>query len=259
MKGFEPRIICFLCKWCSYTCVDQAGVGRIQYPPNLFVVRVLCSGRIDPAIILGTLANGADGVMVTGCSIGGVNCVAGNPQTKRKFTLTERLVEKGGLEHGRLMLDWVSASDGKRFADTANEFTEQVRKLGPSPLSGGSPNPNLTLNMKAATEAAENFRLRALVGKEEKLTTESNVYGDQLTQNEFDQEMAEAVEYEYQRHWIHLALLEEPSSVKKLSEKLGIEPRKILKHIVVMRQRGWVEVKEIQGKTPFYRALEVLP
>lgn len=257
MKEFEPRIVCFLCKWCSYTCVDLAGVGRVQYPPNLLVVRVLCSGRIDPALVLGALAVGIDGVAVTGCNIGGVNCVAGNPQTKRKFSLTERLVKKGGLEPGRLMLDWVSASDGQRFATTMGKFTEQVRKLGPSPLSGDSPDPNLLLNVRAARAAAEDFRLRALVGKEEKVITEGNVYGDRLTQEEYDEKMAEAVESEFERHRIRLALLEEPTSVKKLSEILGMEPRKVLRHIVVMRQRGWVDVRDIQGASPIYRAQEV--
>lgn len=257
MTEFEPRIVGFLCKWCSYTCADLAGVSRIQYPPNLRVVPVMCSGRIDPAIILGILAEGADAVMITGCKIGGVNCITGNSQAKRKFSLTKRLVQKAGLEHGRLRLEWVSASDEQRFARLVVEFTEQVRELGPSPLSGDSPDLNLLLNMRAAKAAAEDFRLRELVGKEEKLVTEGNVYSELYTQEEFDEVMAEAVESEYARHRIRLALLEEPTSVKKLSERLSIDSRKVLEHIVAMRQRGWVDVREIRGSSPIYRALEV--
>lgn len=257
MKEFEPRIVGFLCKWCSYTCADLTGVSRIQYPPNLRVIRVMCSGRVDPAIILGILAEGADGVMIIGCKIGGVNCATGNPQVKRKFSLTRRLVEKAGLEPGRLMLEWMSASDELRFARLVAEFTEQVRELGPSPLSGDSPDPNLLLNVRAARAAAEDFRLRELVAKEEKLVTEGNVYGDLVTQEELDDVIAEAVESEYVRHRIRLALLEEPTSVKKLSERLGMDSRKVLDHVVAMRLRGWLEVQEIRGISPIYRVLEV--
>lgn len=257
MTEFEPRIVGFLCKWCSYTCADLAGVSGIQYPPNLRVVRVMCSGQIDPAIVLSVLAWGADGVMVIGCKIGGVNCIPGNPQAKRKFSLTKRLLEKAGLEPGRLRIEWLSASDERRFARLVEEFTEQVRELGPSPLSGDSPDLDLHLNIQAAKAAAEAFRLRELVGKEEKLVAEGNVYGEPVKQEELDDLMAEAVESEYLRHKIHLALLEEPMSVKELSEKWGMDSRKVLEHIVAMRLRGWVEVQEIRGRSPIYRAQEV--
>lgn len=257
MTEFEPRIVGFLCNWCSYAGADLAGVSRIQYPPNIRVIRVMCSGRVEPPLVLGLLAEGFDGIMITGCHIGDCHYISGNLQAKRKFVLTRRLVEKAGLKPGRLRLEWVSASEGQRFARLVREFTEQIRELGPSPLSGESPDPNLLLNMQAARAAAEDFRLRALVGKEEKLVTEGNVYGELSTQEEFDEVMAEAADSEYARHRIRLALMEEPTSVKKLSERLGIDPRSVLEHIVVLRQRGWVDIQEIRGSSPIYRVLEV--
>jgi len=255
--AFEPNLIGFLCNWCSYAGADLAGVSRIQYPPNLRVIRVMCSGRVDPAIVLGILAEGADGVMIAGCHIGDCHYIDGNLQAKRKYELARRLVESAGLEPGRLRLEWVSAAEGQRFADLVREFTEQVRKLGPSPLSGDPPDPALLLNVQAARAAAEGFRLRALVGKEEKLVTEGNVYDDQLTQEEWDEVMAEAVESEYTRHRIRLALMENPTSVKKLSDRLGIESQTILECIVAMRQLGWVDIQELRGSSPIYMAVEM--
>ena len=257
MTEFEPRIIGFLCNWCSYAGADLAGVSRIEYPPNIRVIRVMCSGRVEPPLVLGLLAEGVDGVIITGCHIADCHYISGNLQAKRKFALTKRLVEKAGLELGRLSLEWVSASEGQRFARLVREFTDQVRALRPSPLSGDSPDPDLLLNMRAAKAAAEGFRLRALVGKEEKLVTEGNIYGDLFMQEEFDEVMTEAVDSEYARHRIRLALMEEPTSVKKLSERLGMDPRRVLEHIVTLRLRGWVDIQEIRGSSPIYRVLEV--
>jgi len=255
--AFEPRIVGFLCNWCSYAGADLAGVSRIQYPPNLRVIRVMCSGRVDPSVVLSILAEGADGVMITGCHIGDCHYIDGNLQAKRKYALTRHLAEKAGLEPGRLNLEWVSASEGQRFANLVREFTEQVRVLGPSPVSGDSPDPALQLNLNAAKAAAEGFRLRALVGKEEKLVTEGNIYGEEVSQEEWDQMMTEAVETEFTRHRIHLALKEHPTSVKALSERLGLPSKEILEHVVALRQRGMVDIQEIRGSSPIYMALEV--
>lgn len=257
MTIFEPRIIGFLCNWCSYAGADLAGVSRTQYPPNIRIIRTMCSGRVEPSMVLDLLTKGADGVMVTGCHIGDCHYLDGNIQARRKFALTRRLLAKTGLELERIRLEWVSAAEGQRFAQLVKDFTEQVRSLGRSPLSGESPDRRLLTNLIAAKRASEEFRLRALVAKEEKLVNEGNVYGKRFEQDEFDEEIEVAVQEEYDRERIRLALLEEPASIKKLSEKIGIEPRKILNHIVALRQRGWVEMKRIEGSSPIYAVLEV--
>ena len=257
MTEFEPHIIGFLCNWCSYAGADLAGVSRFQYPQNIRIIRVMCSGRVDSPLVLGLLAEGVDGILITGCHIGDCHYISGNLQTKRKFALMKRLMGKAGLEPGRLRLEWVSAAEGLRFAQLVKEFTDQVRVLGPSPLSGSEPDPDLLLNMRAARAAAEDSRLRALVGKEEKLVSEGNVYGEQITQEDFDDVMAGAIDAEFARQRIRLALLEEPMSVKELSERLGMEPRRVVEHVVAMRQRGWVDTQEIRESSPIYKALEV--
>lgn len=132
--SWEPKLVGFLCTWCSYTGADLAGTARLKYPPNLRVIRVMCSGRIDPNFILDALAKGADGVLVCGCHPGDCHYVEGNYKCMRRLPVTRMLVEQMGIEPGRVRLEWVSASEGERFTRVVNEFTEQVRSLGPLKL-----------------------------------------------------------------------------------------------------------------------------
>jgi coenzyme F420-reducing hydrogenase delta subunit len=133
-NAFEPKIVGFLCNWCSYAGADLAGTSRTGYPQNLRIIRVPCSGRVDPLFVLKAFQDGADGVMVLGCHPGDCHYQQGNYIARRRYALMHRLLEFTGLETGRLFIDWVSASEGKRFADVAAAFTERVRSLGPSPL-----------------------------------------------------------------------------------------------------------------------------
>ena len=129
---FEPRIVGFLCNWCSYTGADLAGTSRIKYAPNLRVIRVMCSARVDPSFVLKSLAAGADGVLVCGCHPGDCHYSEGNYKALRRMRLLARCIEGFGIEKERVRLEWVSASEGKRFADIVNEMTERIRELGPS-------------------------------------------------------------------------------------------------------------------------------
>jgi len=131
---FEPRIVGFLCNWCSYTGADLAGTSRIQYAPNVRVIRVMCSARIDPSFVLKALQDGADGVLICGCHPGDCHYSEGNYKMMRRFPLLKRLLVAYGIEDERVRLDWVSASEGQRFADIVNDMTERVRALGPSPV-----------------------------------------------------------------------------------------------------------------------------
>lgn len=129
---FEPRIVGFLCNWCSYTGADLAGTSRIKYAPNVRVIRVMCSARVDPSFVLKSLAAGADGVLVCGCHPGDCHYSEGNYKALRRMRLLARCIEGFGIEKERVRLEWVSASEGKRFADIVNEMTERIRELGPS-------------------------------------------------------------------------------------------------------------------------------
>jgi F420-non-reducing hydrogenase iron-sulfur subunit len=133
---FEPKILGFLCNWCSYAGADLAGVSRLQYPPNIRVLRVMCSARVNPIFILKALLGGVDGVLISGCHPGDCHYMKGNYYTRRRITAIKRLLDTVGIEPDRVRLEWVSASEGIRFADTVREFTETIKKLGPNPLKG---------------------------------------------------------------------------------------------------------------------------
>ena len=131
-NGWEPKIIAFLCNWCSYAGADLAGVGRLQYPPSVRIIRVPCSGRINPSFILAGLQHGADGVLVCGCHPGDCHYLTGNYSARRKFAILKGLLEYVGLEEGRVQFSWVSAAEGPRFADVVTSVTETIRALGPA-------------------------------------------------------------------------------------------------------------------------------
>lgn len=134
-KEFEPKIVGFLCNWCSYAGADLAGVSRIQYPPNIRIIRVMCSGRIDPVFILEAFKNGADGVLVAGCHLpSDCHYLSGNFKAFRRVTLLRRIIKEFGIEPERLRLEWISASEGDKFAAVVRDMVEQIKKLGPSPL-----------------------------------------------------------------------------------------------------------------------------
>ena len=133
-SNFEPRIVVFACNWCSYAGMDLAGTSRMLYPANLRVVRLMCSGRLEPKHILYAFKAGADGVLVTGCHPGDCHYIAGNYKTRKRIRLLEQLLAQFGLEKERLRLAWISASEGELFTKVAKEFIEKIRALGPSPL-----------------------------------------------------------------------------------------------------------------------------
>ncbi|MCW3993238.1 MAG: hydrogenase iron-sulfur subunit [Candidatus Bathyarchaeota archaeon] len=138
-EEFEPKIIGFLCNWCAYAGADLAGVSRIQYPPNIRIVRVMCSGRVDPSFILEALKDGADGVLVAGCHLpSDCHYISGNFKALRRIKLLKKVLEQFGIEPERVRLEWGSASEGDKFATVVKDMVEQIKKLGPNPLKGGN-------------------------------------------------------------------------------------------------------------------------
>lgn len=132
--GFEPKIVGFCCNWCSYAGADLAGVSRMQYAPNIRIIRVMCSGRVDPTFILKALEVGADGVLIAGCHPGDCHYIAGNYKAARRISLLRRLLDQFGIGGERVRLEWVSASEGSRFAEVVNDFTQTIKELGPNPF-----------------------------------------------------------------------------------------------------------------------------
>jgi coenzyme F420-reducing hydrogenase delta subunit len=130
-NNWEPKIVAFLCNWCSYAGADLAGTSRLQYPPSIRIIRVPCSGRINPIYIINALLDGADGVLVSGCHPGDCHYLTGNMYARRRFTVLKKLLTTVGIDPERVQFTWVSASEGNRFAEVITDVTENVRNLGP--------------------------------------------------------------------------------------------------------------------------------
>ena len=144
MDNFEPKIVAFCCNWCSYAGADLAGTSRMQYCPNIRVIRVMCSGRVNPLFVLKALSIGADGVLILGCHPGDCHYIEGNYKTMRRIPLLKKMLKQLGIEEERVRLEWVSASEGAKFAEVTNSFTQSIRDLGPNTLG------NLEQNSKEA-------------------------------------------------------------------------------------------------------------
>jgi F420-non-reducing hydrogenase iron-sulfur subunit len=130
-KNWEPKIVAFFCNWCTYTAADLAGVSRLKYAPNVRVIRVMCSGRVDPQFILEAFAKGADGVLIGGCHPGDCHYSEGNYKTLRRVSLIKKLLAQVGIEEERFRLEWISGAEGEKVKIVINDMTEKIRKLGP--------------------------------------------------------------------------------------------------------------------------------
>jgi len=138
LTEFKPKIVGFLCNWCAYAGADLAGVSRIQYPPTLRIIRMMCSGRVDPSFILEAFKQGADGVLVAGCHLpSDCHYIAGNFKAQRRILMLKRLLKQFGIEPERLRIEWISAAEGDKFARVVKDMVEEIKKLGPSPFKDG--------------------------------------------------------------------------------------------------------------------------
>ena len=136
-KAFEPRIVAFVCNWCTYIAADAAGTARARYSPNVRIIRLMCSGRVDPQFVMSAFDDGADGVMVCGCHPGDCHYNEGNYKTLRRHMLLKKMLGQLGFEDERLRLEWISASEPEKFRRAVEDMTEKVRKIGPFKSNGG--------------------------------------------------------------------------------------------------------------------------
>ena len=248
---FEPKILGFLCNWCSYAGADLAGVSRIQYPPNMRVIRVMCSGRVDPVFIFKALLTGIDGVFVLGCHPGDCHYLEGNYEAEKKFIMVQKFLKMVDFDK-RIRLDWVSASEGVRFGKVVTEFIESIREQGPSPLSGENIDQELFNNLKAMENSVSSDRIRALVGRQRKITEVENEYGEKVPIDEFNAIFDEAIHDEFVRHRILLSLSTKVLSVKDLAAELKLDPSEILENMLTLKSRGEIDYQKIDGNTPLY-------
>ena len=134
MDNFEPRIVAFLCNWCTYTGADLAGTSRLQYPPNVRIVRLMCTGAVDTIYVLKALIEGADGVLIGGCHPGDCHYQTGNYKARRRMAILKKILNQLGYDDDRVWLRWISASEGKLFADTVTQMVNELREKGPDPV-----------------------------------------------------------------------------------------------------------------------------
>ena len=250
MDEFRPRIIAFLCNWCAYAGADLAGVSRIQYQPNIRVVRVMCSGRVDPITVVRAFSVGIDGVMVLGCHPGDCHYLTGNYLAERKMKLLKKILDKAGIGRERLCAEWVSAAEGARFAQLVSNFTEQIRGLGPIGQIENSKE-----KLAIVKGMVENVRLRWLVGRVLKLVEQANVYGEKLEQEKMDEIMERNVDDLYVMGKILSLIKENPLSVKEIAEKLNLPLRNAFWYMVKGEDRELAKFVDFKDNSPRYLAV----
>ncbi len=216
----------------------------------------MCSGRVEPSLILEMFIQGVDGVLVGGCHFGDCHYQTGNYFAENRIKLTKKILKAVGVEPKRLRLEWISASEGERFAETVRDFTNQIKEIGPSPVSGKTPDVDKLKALFAAKNAVKDFRLKLLVSRELGLVTEGNVYNEKIPQKEIDALIDTAISYELDRCSIIFEIRDKALSVEELSRRLGLPPNKVLDHIVTLRDRGIVTLDSIEEDSPLYIALE---
>jgi F420-non-reducing hydrogenase iron-sulfur subunit len=145
-NGFDPKIVAFFCNWCTYLAADSTGVSRKQYPPNIRIIRMLCSGRMDPQFVLDALSKGADGVLIGGCHPGDCHYSEGNYKNLRRYTLLKRMIKEYGIDERRIRLEWISASEGKKLQSVVIDMVDHIKSLGPLDLPGKLENENGEMN-----------------------------------------------------------------------------------------------------------------
>jgi len=246
--GFEPKILSFLCNWCAYAGADLAGVSRFQYPPNTRVIRVMCSGRVDPVFIPKAFLAGYDGVMVLGCHPGDCHYLTGNVHAEQKMGLTRKLLVMEKIESERLLLDWVSAGEGERFSRVIREFVEKIRSLGPFPLDQETKR-----KLEAVEASLEGEKIRWMVGKGYELTEKENVYGERLSREKLEKLIEETIRDELIKNRIIGIVRSNHLSAKEISDTLNLELKETLSYLASLVGDGKIGFDPSEeGKIPKY-------
>jgi len=251
-EEWRPAIVGFLCNWCAYAGADLAGVSRIQYPPDLRVIRVMCSGRVDPLLVIEAFVSGMDGVAVLGCHPGDCHYITGNYQAEKKMKLLGRILEKVGILKERLYLDWVSAAEGVRFGEVVSEFTKKIRELGRLGVKENLEEEKLKESLYLAKRLAESKRMRWLIGREWELVEKGNAYGEKVVQGEYVELLQNNIHGELAKSRILLLVEKESLTVKQIAERVHSTPKEVFRWITYMRETGEISLVDVRGSSPVY-------
>lgn len=251
-QTFEPKILGFLCQWCGYAGADLAGVSRYRYPSNLRIVRVMCSGRVDPVFIVDAFQKGMDGVMVIGCHPGDCHYISGNYEAANVAEAVKLLLGYSGVNTKRFMLDWVSASEGMRFSRLATEFTSTISKLGPLGKGDGELEEGLAGRLNAAKAVAQQEKLRYLLGRFSSFIKQGNKYGERFTRQEMRRMLERLVLDELLFNRILLLLEGGPLTAKDISAKLAQPVAAVLPALIALKRKGLLEARGMDKRSPLY-------
>ena len=248
MMTFEPKILSFLCNWCAYAGADLAGISRFQYPPNTRVIRVMCSGRVDPVFIPKAFLAGFDGVMILGCHPGDCHYLTGNYQAEKKIHLTRKLFEMGGVGSERILLDWVSAGEGERFAQVVRQFVETIRQIGPFSLGG-----EVEEKLRAIMSSLDGEKIRWMVGKGPELLEKENVYGERVSKERVEGAIEGTIRDEFIKNRIVLLVESKPLAAAEISNTLKLKLKDTLSYLVSLVGEGRLGFDPSEeGKIPRY-------
>jgi len=245
---FEPKIVGFLCNWCCYAGADLAGVSRYQYPTNIRVVRVMCSGRVDPAFLLQAFLDGIDGVFIGGCWLGECHyAVGGNYHALSMMHIFKKVLKLVGVSPERVRLEWVSASEGIRFAEVVTDFTDILKKLGPLGTEEGIDENGFKFKLEAVKnllpymKLVEREKLRVHFDTEEE-------YTEFFSSSEVDRLFRELIADKLAISQIMLLLRENPLSTGEISETLGLNPSEVSRQLTISARQGLVRFDESQKR-----------
>ena len=245
--AFEPKILSFLCNWCAYAGADLAGISRFQYPPNTRVIRVMCSGRVDPVFIPKAFLAGYDGVMILGCHPGDCHYLTGNYQAEKKINLTRKLLNMAGIDSERLLLDWVSAGEGERFSQVVRQFIEKIRTLGPFPLDE-----EMKGKLKAVGASLEGEKIRWMVGKGPELMEMENVYKERVPKERLEELIEATIRDELVKNQIVQLVEIKPITATEISQTLNLNLKDALSYLVSLVGEGKIGFHPSEEKVPKY-------
>ncbi len=231
---YEPKLFAFTCNWCSYAGADLAGVSRLQYPPTIRIIRVMCSGRIDPFFLIEALRLGADGILVTGCHPADCHYISGNYNARYKILFVKKLLKTININPERITLEWISASEAEKFRNTMTNFTEAITALGPLEWESKE---KLDHELKILQDICADFNFRWLVGKSRELIELGNVYHEKMPEDEYLTLMDTVIEAELVRHRILDAIKEKPLSALEISQKLELPVDLVMKHVLALKTK----------------------
>jgi F420-non-reducing hydrogenase iron-sulfur subunit len=228
----------------------------MQYTTDIRIVRLMCTGRVDPTILAGAFVNGADGVMVVGCHFGDCRYITGNVQGKIKVGLAARVLDYVGLNPRRISFDQCSSAEGERFVRLITEFDTGIRDLGPLGSQDRLPMPELREKLLIARTALGKEKLRWVVGKFTEFTTKGNKYGERFTEHEMWRTLDTIVMDEVATHQIIRELEGSPAAARDIAARLQLPPPHVLRYILALQRRGLVELDGVEGNSPRYRLAE---